>query len=182
MQNKACQPGQPQGAAPTFLQLISGVLAILLLTFSQLSSALESEVDFSELAPPHRPNYYLISPAWMAPALPHEVSPDFAVPASVLYELWEEMLAREKRVTLKAAYPESGQYVYREHSFMFRFPDFITVQFFDLPNKQSTLAIYSRARYGYFDFNVNKKRIDRWLAQLDRRVAKHLAPPQKRPA
>ncbi|MEO9874313.1 MAG: DUF1499 domain-containing protein [Anderseniella sp.] len=46
------------------------------------------------------------------------------------------------------------------------FPDTIVVQFFDRPDGQSTLAIYSRSQLGESDLGENKTRIERWLSRL----------------
>ena len=58
------------------------------------------------------------------------------------------------------------QYQYRQRSLVFRFPDFVDVRYIPIDDHTSTLAIYSRAKYGYSDFGVNKKRVEMWLALL----------------
>jgi uncharacterized protein (DUF1499 family) len=50
------------------------------------------------------------------------------------------------------------------------FPDTIVVRFLDLPDGRSTLAIYSRSRFGESDFGVNHARLERWLGKLTRYV------------
>jgi uncharacterized protein (DUF1499 family) len=40
------------------------------------------------------------------------------------------------------------------------------VQFIPITETSSTLAVYSRARYGYYDFHVNENRVKKWLAAL----------------
>jgi uncharacterized protein (DUF1499 family) len=54
-----------------------------------------------------------------------------------------------------------------QHSVLLRFPDVITVEFVALDADRSSLAIYSRARYGRGDFGVNRKRVQRWLSRLE---------------
>ena len=40
----------------------------------------------------------------------------------------------------------------------------LSVRFLPLDDNSSTLAVYSRSRFGYGDRGVNKGRIKRWLA------------------
>ena len=47
-----------------------------------------------------------------------------------------------------------------------RFPDLVTVEFVALAPDRSSLALYSRARYGRSDFGVNRRRVLRWLSRL----------------
>ena len=58
------------------------------------------------------------------------------------------------------------QYTYIQRSRLFHFPDTINVKLIALPNHQSTIAIYSRSKYGYGDLGVNKKRVQHWIKQL----------------
>ena len=46
------------------------------------------------------------------------------------------------------------------------FPDTIQVDFLSLGENRSTLAIYSRSKYGYSDLGTNRARIERWLSRL----------------
>ena len=78
---------------------------------------------------------------------------------------------------LIAADPDSGRFVYIQHSPIFRFPDIITVEFIRLGSDRSSIAIYSRSRYGELDFGKNHKRVERWLvllARVARPAATHL--------
>ena len=59
-----------------------------------------------------------------------------------------------------------GRYV--EYSPLFQFPDVIDVRVIEAGAHASTLAIYSRSVFGYWDFDVNTVRIERWLAALKR--------------
>jgi len=55
-----------------------------------------------------------------------------------------------------------------QYSRLMRFPDTIDVEVFPVGTDQSTLAIYSRSLVGYSDLGVNRARIARWLAALER--------------
>ena len=56
---------------------------------------------------------------------------------------------------------------YVQYSKLIGYPDTITVRFIDLGEGRSTLAIFSRAHYGYRDFGVNEARVRDWMRKLD---------------
>lgn len=62
---------------------------------------------------------------------------------------------------------EHRRAVYIQHSPIFRFPDIVTVEFVALGPERSSVAVYSRSRYGGYDFAENRKRVKRWLFQLE---------------
>ena len=99
----------------------------------------------------------------MAEAAP---SPIFAVSADRLAAYWAEMITAEPRLVQIAAEPEQRRSVWMQRSAVFRFPDLVTVEFVALTPDRSSLALYSRARYGRYDFGVNRGRVLRWLSRL----------------
>jgi uncharacterized protein (DUF1499 family) len=54
---------------------------------------------------------------------------------------------------------------------MMNFPDTISVRFYALEENRSTLAVYSRSHYGYYDLGVNRRRVQSWLLELKQRVS-----------
>ena len=72
------------------------------------------------------------------------------------------------RLTAIVADPDGRRFVYIQHSPTFRFPDIITVEFVPLGPYRSSIAIYSRSRYGHYDFGKNRKRVGKWLALLEK--------------
>ena len=123
-------------------------------------------VDFQTLTLGERPNQYLLCPAGYCAQPAHAVAPVFDLPAEALAERWLDMVANQPRTELVGADPAALKYDVVQRSWLFRFPDTITVQFVALGAARSTLAIYSRSHYGYSDFGVNQSRIDTWLAAL----------------
>jgi uncharacterized protein (DUF1499 family) len=95
-----------------------------------------------------------------------------------LREYWMEMISGEKRIVRALADPGSRRYVYIQHSPVFRFPDIITVEFVSLGPDRSSLALYSRSRYGEYDFLKNRSRVERWLLLLEK-VAQPATPSHK---
>ena len=47
-----------------------------------------------------------------------------------------------------------------------RLPDYITVKFIKLGEEFSTVAIFSRSRFGYGDLGLNETRTMQWLSTL----------------
>jgi uncharacterized protein (DUF1499 family) len=111
---------------------------------------------------------FLFCPPGYCPAAEAIVSPVFPMPWERLHEYWTEVIAGEKRVETIAAGPDERRFVYIQHSPTFRFPDIITVEFVQLGPNRSSLAIYSRSRYGHYDFGKNRKRAGKWLALLEK--------------
>lgn len=50
---------------------------------------------------------------------------------------------------------------------IFRFRDDVHVQFLQLGPRQSTLALYSASRTGYWDLGTNRRRVEDWLARTE---------------
>jgi uncharacterized protein (DUF1499 family) len=98
-----------------------------------------------------------------AAALP---SPVFDVDAARLRAAYLRLLAGEKRITPLFENPRRIALIQR--SLLFGFPDIVTAEFIALGPARSSLALYSRARYGRWDFGVNRRRVARWLARLPR--------------
>jgi uncharacterized protein (DUF1499 family) len=88
------------------------------------------------------------------------------------------MISGGRRIVRVLAEPESRRYIYIQHSPVFRFPDIITVEFVPLGPDHSSLALYSRSRYGEYDFAKNRKRVEKWLVLLQR-VAQPATPSRK---
>ena len=54
-----------------------------------------------------------------------------------------------------------------QHTPLLRFPDIIAVEFVALAADRSSVAVYSRARYGKGDFGTNRKRVLTWLSEVE---------------
>jgi len=94
------------------------------------------------------------------------VSPIFAIPVERLADDWEKVIAGAAGVVPVAAESAQHRLVFIQHTPMLRFPDIVTVEFVALAPDRSSLAIYSRSRYGRGDFGTNRRRVERWLARL----------------
>lgn len=129
------------------------------------------DMAVADLRGPLPQNGFLTCPSGYCAAEPGMTSPEFPADAARLVELWQELLRGESRVMVLSSDPAGRRFVLIQRSALFRFPDVITVEFVPLGSDRSSLAIYSRARYGKLDFGVNRKRVERWLGQLQQRSA-----------
>lgn len=123
---------------------------------------------------PTTPNWYRAIPAEAVverhpqrDALP----PTFEVSAAELGAAFDAVAMADERVDVVAGSASEGHVTYVQRSRAMHFPDYISVRFIDVPDAGSTIAIFSRARYGQKDFDVNEKRVERWLDATGQRVA-----------
>lgn len=96
--------------------------------------------------------------------------PEFDVSASALGAAFHAVATGEDDVEVVAGSVAEGHVTYVQRSNVFKFPDYVSVRFIDLPDERSTLAVFSRARYGQKDFDVNRQRVDRWIDETQRRL------------
>ena len=94
------------------------------------------------------------------------VSPVFELSVADLRERWMALIAAQPRMETRQADDEAMQYEFIQRTKYIRFPDIITVRFIPLEQARSTLAVFSRSRYGRRDFGVNKNRVRSWLDAL----------------
>ncbi len=125
-------------------------------------------VSLAELHSPLPKPGVLFCPPGYCPAAEAIASPAFPMPWERLHEYWTEVISGEKRVETIVADPDERRFVYIQHSATLRFPDIITVEFVPLGPNRSGIAIYSRSRYGHYDFGKNRKRAGKWLALLEK--------------
>jgi uncharacterized protein (DUF1499 family) len=125
-------------------------------------------VSIAELRSPLPKAGFVACPPDYCSAAKAIASPVFELPRDRLRDYWIEVISGEKRLVSVAANPEPWRLVYIQHSPILRFPDIVTVEFVPLGPNRSSIAIYSRSRYGEYDFSKNRKRVERWLVLLQR--------------
>jgi hypothetical protein len=136
-------------------------------------------VNIAELRSPLPKPSFLACPDGYCSAAEAVASPVFDQPWNRLFEYWKEVVSGEKRLMNATADPDSRRFVYIQRSATFRFPDVITVEFLPLGPDRSSIAIFSRSRYGKYDFEKNRKRVEKWLVLLER-MARSRAPAKAR--
>ena len=125
-------------------------------------------VNLADLRSPLPKTGFLACPPGYCPADEAIASPVFPLPWERLHEYWTEVISGAKRIETIVADPDDRRFVYIQHSPTFRFPDIITVEFVPLGPNRSSIAIYSRSRYGHYDFKKNRKRVGKWLVLLEK--------------
>jgi hypothetical protein len=124
-------------------------------------------VSIVELRPPLARAAFLACPPGYC-TIADAKSPIFDMPRDRLHDYWTEAISGEKRMIPIAADAEARRFVYIQHSPALRFPDIVTIEFVQLAPERSSIAIYSRSRYGEYDFGKNRKRVEKWLVLLQR--------------
>ena len=122
--------------------------------------------DFATLARASSPNSYLVlPPGFASPVAADAESPVYPVPVAVLEEAALAAIRAQPRVVAVAGDPVARQYAFVQRTPVLRFPDTVTVRFVDLGG-QSSLALFSRSKYGRSDLGVNRARVEAWLAAI----------------
>ncbi|HAH09839.1 MAG TPA: hypothetical protein DCL48_07035 [Alphaproteobacteria bacterium] len=128
-----------------------------------------SRTDLRAIVLPRTPNCFLLAPdGFCVSAKPHMVAPNLLAPAAEIWERLQRAVAQEPRVTVHDQDRQTFYLDFTQVSLVFRFPDRVTFQLLPAPGnaQQSTLAAYSRSKYGRSDLGVNKARVMRLLQRL----------------
>ncbi len=116
-------------------------------------------------------NEYLVAPQGFTPhATPQRIAPVYDRPAGELAQRFRAAIQGEPRIEWRGEADGGLRFEVIQRSKLFRFPDTVTVEALPLDAARSTLAVYSRSRYGRRDFGVNMRRVEAWLAKLDASV------------
>jgi hypothetical protein len=111
-----------------------------------------------------RPNDFLVLPPEDGAG---DISgPIFDIPAQDLADRFSEVLADEARLSRLAGNLTEGFATYVVRSRWVGWPDYVSVLIEPVGENRSTIAIWSRARFGYSDMGVNEERVRRWLEAL----------------
>lgn len=128
--------------------------------------------DFATLELRGTPNQYLVlPPGFQAGAVPHATSPVFDVPADELELLALEVISGQPRVAMVSADRQHRTYAFVQRTRFLRFPDTITVRFVEIDAARSSVAIYSRSKFGRSDLGENRRRVESWLAAIEARLS-----------
>lgn len=118
---------------------------------------------FKTLQRPGSPNHWLAAPADYA-VRPDVAAPVFAVPAAALHGAFKTLVQQTKGAAIEAETVDGLHVVFT--SAVFSFKDDVRVHVIALSPQQSTLALYSASRVGYWDLGANRRRVEDWLARL----------------
>jgi uncharacterized protein (DUF1499 family) len=105
----------------------------------------------------NRPNYYQST----------ENEGQFNVPITALEDALAVQIAKTPRIKQTFADRTVGFCAtYVERSFVFGFPDILSVKIEELSPSTAIITLHSQSKFGYSDFGVNRKRIKKLLAGL----------------
>ena len=121
------------------------------------------ETFFKTLKRPGSPNHWLVAPADFA-VEPDAVAPVFAVPAAELGAALKTVIHQTRGAAIHAEGVDGLHVVVT--SAIFSFKDDIRIHLIPLSSRQSTLALYSASRVGYWDLGANRRRVEDWLTRL----------------
>ena len=122
-------------------------------------------IDMAHITRPETPNTALAAPAGFTPT-PDILTPVYDRSANELYASVIEAAERQPRTYLLKRYDDLKQVHFVERIAVFGFPDLIAVQVLDDGPGRSRLVIWSRSVYGSWDFGVNRRRVQHWLAVI----------------
>ncbi len=142
-------------------------LLIGLLLLTAACAAETAPQDLRQVQRADSPNDALACPLRTCNAAADIESPVFAVAPEALMQALRQAIEAEPRTELAAEAAALNQAVFVQRSAIFRFPDTVWVQSVALSDGAS-IIIYSRSNYGYGDFGVNRERVERWLALLEK--------------
>lgn len=125
-------------------------------------------IDFQDFTLPASPNSYYVAPEDFSAVTPQEISPIYNVDVDTLSIAWHAVIKRQPRIT--ELEQKAFQFSYIQRTKWLNFPDYIDVKLIPSSSTQSTIAIFSRSKYGYYDFGTNQQRVQSWLAQLNQEI------------
>jgi uncharacterized protein (DUF1499 family) len=86
--------------------------------------------------------------------------------APELSKMFDDFALAQPRVKRIAETLQDQMITYVQRTKIIGYPDYITIKAIPVGAKQSKLEIFSRSRFGYSDWGVNKGRIKGWLLKL----------------
>jgi len=119
--------------------------------------------DCETLQRPSSPNHWLAASEGPCATIADEAAPVFEVSAAEQAAAWESWIADQPRAEITGRSPDGLQIQAVERSSVFGFTDHVSIAVLPLAEGRSSVAIYSRAATGYWDFGVNRARVRDWL-------------------
>ena len=126
-------------------------------------------IEFSELQLPNKKNYYLMCPNDFCKDM-SAISPVFKVAVKKLQQITELVISQQPRIKLLINQP--GYIAVTQYSWFWHFPDLVDIKFLAIDDTSSSFIIYSRSKYGYYDFGVNQRRVRDWVEQISHKISK----------
>jgi hypothetical protein len=113
------------------------------------------------------PNDYLVEPHQSAtPMNSDTVAGVYALSAEELAQAFDMFVLEQSSAARLAGLPSDLHMTYVDITPRIKAPDYISVKFIPLSDQTSTLAMFSRSRYGYGDLGANRRRVENWLGGI----------------
>ena len=113
------------------------------------------------------PNDYRVAPIEMTDQRVDREAPVYTEKPHVLAQAFDNFALNQRGTVRIAGLPAELMMTYVQTSENIGAPDYITIRFIEVGDGQSTVAIYSRSRFGYGDLGVNKRRVESWLKTME---------------
>ena len=121
------------------------------------------------------PNDWLICPAGACAAEASAAPATYQLSPERLFAAWQEMLAAQPRTTIIGTDPPRPVLPAQDRTPVLRFVDTVSIRVLPAAEGRSTFAAYSRSNLGLGDLGANRRRLEEWMATLDRRLARRPA-------
>jgi len=112
------------------------------------------------------PNCYFLAPEGTEGKPLDAIAPIYGKGAFDMAKAFHEFALAQIDTEHVDGVPAGLNVTYVQRTKRLRFPDYISVKFIDLPDDRSTIAVFSRSRYGQGDLGVNEARVKDWIAGL----------------
>lgn len=113
-----------------------------------------------------KPHSFRLAPPGLTDEFVDMASPVYFANPTLMAKAFDDFVLRQSKTTRIAGSPEEGWMTYVQRTPRWGFPDYISVKFIDLNGGKSTIAIYSRSRFGHGDLGVNEERVKTWVNTL----------------
>jgi uncharacterized protein (DUF1499 family) len=152
-------------AAALLAALVAGAVVLAIVMRWVQDDPAVWHVDPAAAARTGAPNDYLVAPQGATAAQPDRLAEVHPFLPRELLQRFDAVASAAPRTERIAGSPDEGLVTYVQRSRVFGFPDYVSVRAVEVPGG-SALIVWSRSRFGYGDFGVNKARVEGWLAGL----------------
>lgn len=113
-----------------------------------------------------KPHSFRMAPPALTEEFVDEPSPVYTANPTLMAKAFDDYVLSQSKTARIAGGPEEGWMTYVQRSPRLNLPDYISVKFIDLNGGKSTIAIFSRSRFGHGDLGVNEARVLSWVGTL----------------
>jgi len=113
-----------------------------------------------------KPHSFRMAPPALTEEFVDVPSPVYTTNPTLMAKAFDDFVLSQRKTIRIAGSPEEGWMTYVQKTPNLNLPDYISVKFIDLNGGKSTIAIYSRSRFGHGDLGVNEARVLAWVGTL----------------